>query len=33
MVVTAAWIFPAEKVKSVQQANVDAQQEKTGLRC
>lgn len=24
MVVTPAWIFPAEKVKSAQQANVDA---------
>lgn len=28
MVVTAAWILPAEKVKSAQQANVDAHQEK-----
>lgn len=33
MVVTAAWMVPDEKVKSVQQEKVDAHQERNGLRC
>lgn len=33
MVLTAVWIFPAEKENLVLQVNVDVHQEKTGGKC